>query len=95
MNEYQIVKLKQAKNIFWKIITDSKSIFYAADKINKNLFNKAENLFYLKDKVFIKLYSDLEDKDKLYTDGNKEILDCFLHLLFNRKKYKSFNTIQH
>ena len=58
-NEDDIVKLKGAKNLFKKLITDSKSIFYAVDKINKNLLNRARNLLYPKDKVFILLVNSL------------------------------------
>ena len=58
-NEHDIVKLKGAKNLFKKLITDSKSIFYAVDKINKNLLNRARNLLYPKDKVFILLVNSL------------------------------------
>ena len=58
-NEDHIVKLKGAKNHFKKLITGSKSIFYAVDKINKNLLNRARNLLYPKDKVFILLVNSL------------------------------------
>ena len=58
-NDDNIVKLKGAKNLFKKLITDSKSIFYAVDKINKNLLNRARNLLYPKDKVFILLVNSL------------------------------------
>ena len=58
-NEDDIVKLKGAKYLFKKLITDSKSIFYAVDKINKNLLNRARNLLYPKDKVFILLVNSL------------------------------------
>ena len=59
-NDDDIVKLKGAKNLFKKLITDSKSIFYAVDKINKNLLNRARKSLYSKDKVFIKLATSLE-----------------------------------
>ena len=40
--------MKQAKNIFKKLITDSKIVFYAIEKINKPLFNKAKIYIILK-----------------------------------------------
>ena len=58
-NDDDIVKLKGAKNLFKKLITDSKSIFYVVDKINKNLLNRARNLLYPKDKVFNLLVNSL------------------------------------
>ena len=50
------VKLKQTKNLFNFLIKDENSIFYSADKVNRNLINKARISIYPKDTVFIKLY---------------------------------------
>ena len=44
-----IEQLKQAKNIFKKLITDSKSVFYGVDKTNNTILNKSKKSFYLKD----------------------------------------------
>ena len=54
-NDDKITKLKQTKTLLKKLITDSKNIFYAADKISKSLLNKAIKSIYPKDKVFIKV----------------------------------------
>ena len=50
--------------------------------------NRARKSLYPKDKVFIKLYIDLENKEKLFTDDNnkKNTRLPFIHLLLNRKK---------
>ena len=34
-------KLKQSKNLFLNLTKDEKSVFYAADRINKTLLNNA------------------------------------------------------
>ena len=39
-------KLKDAKNLFKKLIKDEKSIFYAVDRINRMLLNKARKSMY-------------------------------------------------
>ena len=54
---------KQAKNLFKKLLTDTNSVFYSAEKINKTLLNKARKSFYEKDKVFYKLYARIEDQN--------------------------------
>ena len=54
-NDDKITKLKQTKTLLKKLITDSKNIFYAVDKISKSLLNKAIKSVYPKDKVFIKV----------------------------------------
>ena len=65
-------QLKQAKNLLKKLITDSESIFYGMDKINRKNLNKAKKSFYSKDKFFIKLYNMLDDKNILYTQDNNK-----------------------
>ena len=41
-------------------------MFYAVDKINRSLLEKAKKSLYEKDKVFYKYYLDLEDKNVLH-----------------------------
>ena len=55
-------KLKQSEILFKKLIKDEKSVFYAADRINKTLLNKVRKSFYKKDKIFYKFYLELENK---------------------------------
>ena len=50
-NDDDVVKIKQAKSVFKKSITDFKSIFYAVDKINKKLLNRTRKSLYSKNKV--------------------------------------------
>lgn len=87
--------LKQAKNLFKKLITDSKSVFYAAGRINKTLLNKAKKSYYSKDKVFIKLCKVLDNKNILYTDedniGRSRNL-FYTSFLKQKKGHQSINT---
>ena len=53
INSTYIEKLKQSKNLFKKLIKDEISVFYAADRINKTLLNKARKSFLKKIRSFI------------------------------------------
>ena len=75
---------KQAKNLFKKLLTDAKSVFYLAEKINKTLLNKARKSFYEKDKVFYKLYAR-EQKTKIYLMMTKSKYQFIPHFL-NKKR---------
>ena len=61
-NNNNIEHLKEAKTLFKKLITDSKRVFRAVEKINKTLLNKAKKS-YSKHKVFVKLYKELDNKN--------------------------------
>ena len=61
-NSNNIENLKEAQTFFKKLITDSKSVFHAVEKINETLLNKAKKS-YSKDKVFVKLYKELDNKN--------------------------------
>ena len=66
--EYKIddIEIKQTKNVFKSLSKDEFSIFYATDKINRNLFKKARKSFYAKDKVLQRIYDNLNNKNDLY-----------------------------
>ena len=79
-------RLKQTKKLFRKLIRDDKSVFYAVNRINKTLLNKAKKSLYKKDKIFYKYYSDLENKNVLYESDTLKSLFLFIHHLLNREK---------
>ena len=54
---------KKAMNLFNAFATDSKSIFYATDKITKTLIKKANNSLYKEDIVFVNICNGLENKN--------------------------------
>ena len=53
---------KKAINLYNALVNNSKSIFYATDKITKTLIKKARNSSYKKDIVFVNIYNGLENK---------------------------------
>ena len=80
-------KLIQGKNLFKKLIKDEKSVFYAADRINKTLLNKARKSFHKKDKIFYKFYLKLKNKNILYEndEGTKTRIPFYTPFVEQRK----------
>ena len=81
-------KLKQKKkNLFKKLIKDEKSVFYAADRINKTLLNKARKSFYKRDKIFYEFYLESENKNILYkNDEGTEMRILFYTTFVEQRK---------
>ena len=55
---------QKAKNLYWVLINDQKNIFYATDRVTKGLIKKAKMALYPKDKVFIKIYNEIDNNKK-------------------------------
>ena len=55
-------------------MTDENRIFHSVERITKNLLKKAKKSLYEKDKVFCKLYSEIEDRNILFDDDNPKVL---------------------
>ena len=53
---------KKARNLYKALTNDSKSVFYATNKITKTLVKRARNSLYKKDTVFVNIYNLLETK---------------------------------
>ena len=53
---------KKAVNLYNALVNDSKSVFYATDKVTKTLIKKARNSFYKKEIVFANVYNRLKNK---------------------------------
>ena len=50
--------------IYLKIVKKiQKSIFFAVENLSRTILNKARKSIYDKDKVFVNLYNQLEDKN--------------------------------
>ena len=62
---------KQIINLFGKLTKDTNSLFYWVEKINRNLLNKAWKSVYEKDKVFYKLYKEIENRDTIFDEEDK------------------------
>ena len=69
-------KNKRVQNLFRSLQNDPKSIFYTTNKLSKWLIKKAKTAFYDKDKVFVNLYEQLEDKD-FYKNENWPLVTPF------------------
>ena len=60
---------KKARNLYKALTNDSKSVFYATNKITETLVKKARNSLNKKDTVFVDIYNKLEKKD-FFRAGN-------------------------
>ena len=56
-------KYKRVQNLFRSLQNDPKSNFYTINRLTKSLIKKAKTSFHDKDKVFINLYGQMEDKE--------------------------------
>ena len=53
----------RVNNLFNNLQKNPKSIFYLAGNLSKAVLNKASKSIFDKDKVFVNLYNQLEDKN--------------------------------
>ena len=56
-------KNRRINNLFNNLQKNPRSVFYLIGNISKTVLNKASKSFYEKDKVFVNLYKQLEDKN--------------------------------
>ena len=63
---------QKVKNLFNALTNDQKSIFYASDRITKGLIKKARTSSYPKDKVFVKIFNELDNDRKKKTNAINE-----------------------
>ena len=71
-------KNKRIQNLFRNLQKDSKSIFYSVRNLSNSPRNKAKKSTYDKDKVFVNLYNELEDK-KFYQNNNLPLVTPFVN----------------
>ena len=65
---------KTTKKPIWKINKRFKQlIFKQVEKISRNLLNKAQKSVYEKDKVFYKLYNEIENWDTVFDEEDEKI----------------------
>ena len=55
--------IKRTNNLFNALQKNPKSIFYLVGHVSRTLFNKAMKSTFEKDKVFVNLYDQLENKN--------------------------------
>ena len=71
-------KNKRIQNLFRNLQKDSKSIFYSVRNLSNSPRNKPKKSTYDKDKVFVNLYNELEDKN-FYQNNNLPFVTPFVN----------------
>ena len=66
------------QNLFRNLQKDPKSIFYAIESLSRTILNKARKSTYDKDKIFVNLYGQLEDKN-FYQNDNVPLVTPFVN----------------
>ena len=56
-------------NLFNALREDENSVFYVTDQITESLINKAKKSPYAKDKVFVNIYNELENKNFISSES--------------------------
>ena len=59
----QNIKNSRVENLFRNLLKDPRSVFCSTGNLPKSIVNKANKSVYEKDKVFVNLYKQLEDKN--------------------------------
>ena len=72
------VKNNRIQNLFRNLQKDPRSIFYSVGNLSKSILNKVNKSIYEKDKVFVNLYNQLEDKN-LYQKNNLPLVTLFVN----------------
>ena len=62
-------KNNQVLNLFNALREDENSVFYVTDQITESLINKAKKSPYAKDKVFVNIYNELENKNFISSES--------------------------
>ena len=76
MTSISNTKNKQIQNLFRNLQKDLRSIFYSVGNLSNSLLNKAKKSTYDKDKAFVNLYNELEDKH-FYQNNNLPLVTPF------------------
>ena len=71
-------KNSRIQNLFRNLQKDPKSIFYSIENLSRTILNKARKSTYDKDKVFVNLYKQLEDKN-FYRNDNLPLVTPFVN----------------
>ena len=82
------IKNNIIQNLLRNLQKDSKSIFYAIENLSRTILNKARKSTYDKDKIFVNLYNQLEDKN-IYQNNNLPLVTPFV----NKKSDTDHSTL--
>ena len=72
------IKNNRIQNLFRNLQKDPRSIFYSVRNLSRSILNKARKSTYDKDKVFVNLYNQLEDKN-FYQNNNLPLVMPFVN----------------
>ena len=72
------IKNNRIQNLFKNLQKDPRSIFYSIGNLSRSILNKARKSTYDKDKVFVNLYNQLEDKN-FYQNNNLPLVTPFVN----------------
>ena len=72
------IKNNRIQNLFKNLQKDSRSIFYSVGNLSRSILNKARKSAYVKGKVFVNLYNQLEDKS-FYQNNNFRLITSFVN----------------
>ena len=61
-------KLKRAKNLYKALQKDSESVFFGSEEIKNRHIKKARRSNYAKDRFFLDLYININEKEKFQTE---------------------------
>ena len=78
MNSKIDVKNNKIQNLFRNLQMDPRSVFYPVGNLSNSILNKATKSVYEKDKVFVNLYNQLEDKN-FYQNNNLPLVTPFVN----------------
>ena len=78
MNSQTDVKNNRIQNLIRNLPKDPRSVFYSVGNLSKSILNKATKSVYEKDKVFVNLYNQLEDKN-FYQNNNLPLVTPFVN----------------
>ena len=78
MNSQTDIKKNRIQNLFRNLQKDPRSAFYPVGNLSKSILNKATKSVYEKDKVFVNLYNQLEDKN-FYQNNNLPLVTPFVN----------------
>ena len=70
-------KNKQLQNLFRSVQNNPKSVFYTTTKLKKALIKKAKTAAYVKEKVFVNLCDELDEKD-FYKNVNLPLVTPYI-----------------
>ena len=76
------IKTNRIQNLYRNLQKDSKSIFYAIENLCRTILNRARKSAFDKDKIFVNLYDQLEDKN-FYQNNNLPLLTPFVNKKLN------------